>query len=70
MAVPIIELLLVTSCPIASTTLANWFHVLVNLADFTVTTKSVSWLAMVVLSFKQPQVSTEIRNWDVVAQAL
>jgi hypothetical protein len=30
----------------------------------------ISWLAMVVLSFKQPQVSTEIRNWDVVAQAL
>jgi hypothetical protein len=30
----------------------------------------ISWLAMVVLSFKQPQVSTEIRNWDVVAKAL
>ena len=43
MAVLIIELLLVTRCPIASTTLANWFHVLVNLADFTVTTKSVGW---------------------------
>ena len=30
----------------------------------------ISWLAMVVTSFKQPQMSTEIRNWDVVAKAL
>ena len=30
----------------------------------------ISWLAMVVASFKQSQMSTEIRNWDVVAKAL
>ena len=30
----------------------------------------ISWLAMVVSSFTQPQMSTEIRNWDVVAKAL
>ena len=27
-------------------------------------------LAMVIALFKQPQMSTEIRNWDVVAKAL
>ena len=27
-------------------------------------------LAMVISSFKQPQMSTEVRNWDVVAKAL
>ena len=43
MVVLIIELLLVTYCPIASTTLANWFRVFGFLADFTVTTKSVGW---------------------------
>jgi hypothetical protein len=30
----------------------------------------ISWLAMVDSSFKQPQMSVEIRNWDVVAKAL
>ena len=30
----------------------------------------ISWLAMVTSSFNQPQMSTEIRNWDVVAKAL
>ncbi len=30
----------------------------------------VSWLAMVVQSSKQTQMSTEIRNWDVVAKAM
>ena len=30
----------------------------------------ISWLAMVVASFKQTQMSTEVRNWDVVAKAL
>ena len=30
----------------------------------------ISWLAMVTASFNQPQMSTEIRNWDVVAKAL
>ena len=30
----------------------------------------ISWLAMIASSFKQPQMSTEIRNWDVVAKAL
>ena len=30
----------------------------------------MSWLAMVTSSFNQPQMSTEIRNWDVVAKAL
>jgi hypothetical protein len=30
----------------------------------------ISWLAMVVASFKQSQMSTEVRNWDVVAKAL
>ena len=30
----------------------------------------ISWLAMVVSSFKQFQMSTEIRNWDVVAKAM
>ena len=30
----------------------------------------ISWLAMITSSFKQPQMSTEIRNWDVVAKAL
>ena len=30
----------------------------------------ISWLAIAFLSFKQPQMSTEIRNWDVVAKAL
>ena len=28
------------------------------------------WLAMVIALFKQPQMSTEVRNWDVVAKAL
>ena len=27
-------------------------------------------LAMVIALFKQPQMSTEVRNWDVVANAL
>ena len=27
-------------------------------------------LAMVISSFNQPQMSTEVRNWDVVAKAL
>ena len=27
-------------------------------------------LAMVIALFKQPQMSTEVRNWDVVAKAL
>ena len=30
----------------------------------------ISWLAMVIALFKHPQMSTEIRNWDVVAKAL
>ena len=30
----------------------------------------ISWLAMVASSMNQPQMSTEIRNWDVVAKAL
>ena len=30
----------------------------------------ISWLAMVVASFKHLQMSTEVRNWDVVAKAL
>ena len=30
----------------------------------------ISWLAMVTTSFEQVQMSTEIRNWDVVAKAL
>ena len=30
----------------------------------------ISWLAMVIALFKQPQMSTEVRNWDVVAKAL
>ena len=30
----------------------------------------VSWLAMVVSSLIQSQMSTEIRNWDVVAKAM
>ena len=30
----------------------------------------ISWLAMVTSSFNQPQMPTEIRNWDVVAKAL
>ena len=30
----------------------------------------ISWLAIVFSSFKQPQMSTEVRNWDVVAKAL
>ena len=30
----------------------------------------ISWLAMVTPLFNQPQMSTEIRNWDVVAKAL
>ena len=30
----------------------------------------ISWLAMVTSPFNQPQTSTEIRNWDVVAKAL
>ena len=30
----------------------------------------ISWLAMVTSSFNQSQMSTEIRNWDVVAKAL
>ena len=30
----------------------------------------ISWLAMVTSLFNQPQMSTEIRNWDVVAKAL
>ena len=30
----------------------------------------VTWLAMVISSSKQTQMSTEIRNWDVVAKAL
>ena len=30
----------------------------------------ISWLAMIVTSFKKPQMSTEVRNWDVVAKAL
>ena len=30
----------------------------------------ISWLAMVTSSFNQLQMSTEIRNWDVVAKAL
>ena len=28
------------------------------------------WLAMVIASIKQTQMSTEVRNWDVVAKAL
>ena len=30
----------------------------------------VTWVAMVVSSSKQPQMSTEIRNWDLVAKAM
>ena len=30
----------------------------------------ISWLAMVISSIKQLQMSIEIRNWDVVAKAL
>ena len=30
----------------------------------------ISGLAMVTASFNQPQMSTEIRNWDVVAKAM
>ena len=30
----------------------------------------ISWLAIVGSSFKEPQMSTEVRNWDVVAKAL
>ncbi len=30
----------------------------------------INWLAMVATSSKQLQMSTEIRNWDVVAKAL
>ena len=30
----------------------------------------ISWLAMIIALFKQPQMSTEVRNWDVVAKAL
>ena len=30
----------------------------------------LSWLAMVIGLFKQSQMSTEVRNWDVVAKAL
>ena len=30
----------------------------------------LSWLAMVTSSFKKPQMSIEVRNWDVVAKAL
>jgi hypothetical protein len=30
----------------------------------------ISWLAIVLSSFKQLQMSTEVRNWDVVAKAL
>lgn len=30
----------------------------------------ISWLAMVTSSFKHPQMSTEVRNWGLVARAL
>ena len=30
----------------------------------------ISWLAMIISLFKQLQMSTEVRNWDVVAKAL
>ena len=30
----------------------------------------VSWLAMIVSSSIQPQMSTEVRNWDIVAKAM
>ena len=30
----------------------------------------LSWLAMVIALFKHSQMSTEIRNWDVVAKAM
>ena len=30
----------------------------------------ISWLAMVVSSSMQPQMSTEVRNWDIVAKAM
>ena len=30
----------------------------------------VAWLAIVISSLKQLQMSTEIRNWDVVAKAM
>ena len=30
----------------------------------------VTWLAMVITSSKQAQMSTEIRNWDLVAKAM
>ena len=29
-----------------------------------------TWLAMVVSSSTQPQMSTEVRNWDIVAKAM
>jgi hypothetical protein len=32
--------------------------------------QQISWLAIVVALFKQLQMSTEIRNWDVVAKAM
>ena len=32
--------------------------------------EQVTWLAMVTASSNQPQMSTEVRNWDVVAKAL
>ena len=30
----------------------------------------VTWLAMVISSSNHPQMSTEVRNWDVVAKAM
>ena len=30
----------------------------------------ISWLAMVVSSSIQPQMSTEVRNWEIVAKAM
>ena len=30
----------------------------------------ISWVAMVIATSKQTQMSTEIRNWDVVAKAM
>ena len=30
----------------------------------------ICWLAIVFSPFNQPQMSTEVRNWDVVAKAL
>ena len=32
--------------------------------------EQVTWLAMVTSSSNQPQMSTEVRNWDVVAKAM